>query len=215
MGVFLGVLSAYYSGSWFDKLVGNVSAVLSGIPSYVLMFFFVIVLGYKLELFPAIYDQSPTNLWDQILNLAMPVTALTIVPLATTMRIMREELKEEMEKQYILLLRTKGLTRWKCITRHAIKNCIPVVVQDITFTFGIMLSMSFIIEMTYNINGIAYLFYQAMIVPSIDGNYLFIDTPTAVAVSAVYVAMLLVVGFIVDIALALLDPRVNIRGKKV
>lgn len=215
VGVLFGVLSAYFKGSWFDKIVGGSAALLSGIPSYILMFFFVLVLGYKLEWFPAIYDQSPTNLWDQFKNLAMPVTALTIVPLATTIRIMRAEVSEEMDKEYILLLRTKGLTKWQCITRHAIRNCVAPVIQDITFTFGIMLSMSFIIEMTYNINGIAYLFYQAMIVPSIDGNYLFIDTNVAVAVSAVYVAVLLVVGFIVDISLALLDPRVNIKGKKV
>lgn len=214
VGILLGVISAYYKDTLFDKIIANVSMIFGSIPSYIVMFFFVMFFGYKLGWFPAIYDPNPDNLWDLLMVLAMPVAALTIVPLATTIRFMRAEVYEEMDKEYILLLRTKGLTRWQSMTRHAIRNCITPVIQDIAFTFGIMLTMSFIIEMTYNIHGIAYLFYQSMIVPSIDGNYLSIDTNVAVAVSAFYVAVLLFVAFFSDILLAVMDPRVNIRGKK-
>jgi oligopeptide transport system permease protein len=145
----------------------------------------------------------------------MPVVALTLLPIANTIRVVKGELSEEMESKYVLLLRTKGLTKWQALTRHALKNSLIPVLQDVTITFGLILTMGFLIEMTYNVHGIAYLFYQGMIVPSLDYNYFFIDVPLATMTSAFYAGFILIISFISDMSVAFLDPRINIHGKKV
>lgn len=214
-GIFLGLVCSYYKGSIFDKIVSNVTLVLSGIPSYIMMFFLLVVFGYKLRWFPALYDPYPDTIIEFIKGITLPVVALTLVPLSHTIRMVKGELEEEMESEYVILLKAKGLSRWQSMRIHALRNAMIPVIQDMVFQFGIILSMSFIIEMTYNIHGIAYLFFQSMIVPSIDGNYLNIDTPVATMTTAFYAAFVLIVGLVSDILLPLFDPRINITGKKV
>lgn len=215
LGVVFGVIAARNDGNWIDKLISNLTLILGGVPSFLMMFFMVMVLGYTLNWFPPRYDPNPDGILEFIHVMFIPIMALTIMPMASTIRVVRAELKEEVMNDYILLLKAKGFSDRQILWRHALRSCLIPVAQDIPNHFGMMVTMSFIIEMNYNIQGIGYLFYQSVIVTGIDGTYLQLDPDTITMITFVYAGIILFVSFLGDASLSLLDPRINIKGKKV
>lgn len=214
LGILLGFLTAYYKNSWFDRCISYITLVLGSVPGYVTMLFLMLYFGYQLGWFPGRFDPSPDNPWSFIQSITLPVLALSAGPVSRFTRILRGELIESMDSEYLLLLRMKGLNKRQMMVRHAFKNSIPPLVTDIPRTFSLVLSMSFIIEITYNIRGAAFLLYESFITPSLDGNYLQIDAEAAFVICGFYIGLVMLMSLVSDISQAFIDPRVQMGSKK-
>lgn len=214
VGVLLGIFTAYFHKTIWDKLVSYIFVVLASVPSFLLMFFLMLFFGYYLKWFPGRYDYYADGVITGFKANFLPVLALSIVPATRVMRLLRSELIEAQTDEYVQLARIKGFSRFRTMIRHSLRNSILPVLSELPRSFTMIVSMSFIIEILYNIRGAGLLLYQSVITPSIDGNYFSINVPVATLICSSYIIFVLVLSFLVDIAQGLIDPRIKLGTKK-
>jgi len=213
-GVFFGVLTAYYNGTWIDKVISYMSLLLGSVPGFVLilalMYYFGLVLGWL----PFRYDSSPENPYTFVQSLTLPVIALSAAPIAQITRILRAEILETMNSEFLLLCRAKGLNKRQILLRHDLKNSIIPLISQIPHIFSVVLTMSFIVEITYDIHGAARLLYDSFIFPTMDYIVIMVNVEVAFVVSVFYVGISLIMYFLFDLLYFIIDPRIKIGSRK-
>lgn len=121
VGVPLGCLSAYNRGKFADNLIIVLATCGIAIPSFISSVILLYTFGSKLNILPTIGLNS-------LASYIMPVTALSIYPTAYITRLMRSSLLDVMGQDYIRTARAKGLSNFKVLFKHALRNAIlPVV----------------------------------------------------------------------------------------
>lgn len=213
-GTLLGVVSAIKKNSITDKIIGVLTTIFSSIPSFILVWFLMLYLGWGLGILPAIYPVGTDNPITALLGLVIPVLSLSLWPLSKFTMMIRGEIMENLSAEYMLLVRVKGLTRTQGILRHLSKNTFITILPEITNSFLFVLSSSFLVEIIYNVQGVANLFYDSMIQPFGWGNYISIDIPTTVLIATFYVFFGVVMSLVFDMLYTVLDPRMKIGSNK-
>ena len=120
-------------------------------------------------------------------------------------RVTRAELTEVLTSEFMLLARTKGLTKTQATIRHAFKNCMVVIVPSIFGEFIGIMSGSLIIEQIFGIPGVGSIYLD-----SING----LDYPLFTMLTVFYTAVGLLAGIVVDISYGFIDPRIKMGSKK-
>ena len=206
LGILFGIIAAIYKNKWIDHFISIIVMLFISVPSFVYAFLLQYGLGYKLGLFPVIvsslYDAGG-SWWTfkMFHSMVLPILSLSFGAIAGFTRSVRAELTEALTSEYMLLARTKGLTRGQAIRRHALKNAmVPVLPGIIAFVLSIM-SGAIITEKIFAINGIGKLYITSI-------NLL--DYDLFVATGMFYTAIGLVVSIVTDLSYGLLDPRIRI-----
>ena len=135
----------------------------------------------------------------------LPALTLAAVSTAYTARIMRSQLLEVLNQDYIRTARAKGLSRKAVIWRHALKNALIPVVTYIGMDFGGMLAGAILTETVFNWPGIGFETYRAISQR---------DWPIVMGSVTVIVIVVMVINLVVDISYAFLDPRIRFDGSK-
>ena len=205
LGIALGVIAALRKNKPVDHIISTGVMIFISIPSFVLITFFMLIFSYKLGWLPTQWpaDTAPTNL--KVLGYVIPVICLSFGSICGYARFTRAELCEVMSSEYLLLARTKGLTKRQAIMRHALRNAMVPIVPSILAEFISVLGGSMILENLYGIPGIGSLFVTAMNIK--DFNVLFVDM-------AVFTTVGLLAGVILDISYGFIDPRIRMGAKK-
>jgi len=213
-GILLGVIAAVKKNKIADMLISGFAMVFNAIPSFIVIFFLVIFVGYKWGL---VVPQEPyysAPFLKQLEGLIIPVTALSIGPIGKFAQMIRGEILESLSSDHFILLRAKGLTRNQAIRKHALREALVSVIPQIIPTFVFVLGMSFFIESVYNIQGLANLFLDSIIIPTSLYSYIYIDVNTVVAIGFLLYATIMITSLFADILLSVVDPRIRIVGKK-
>ena len=122
-------------------------------------------------------------------------------------RFTRAELTEVLTSEFMLLARTKGLTRGQATLRHALRNAMVPIFPMILGEFIAVMSGSLIIEQMFGIPGVGPLYLNAIQAkPNPDYNYFML-------LSMFYIGIGLLAGIIVDISYGIIDPRIRIGAK--
>ena len=121
------------------------------------------------------------------------------------MRFVRAELTESMTSEYMLLARTKGLTKRQALFRHALRNSMVPLLPSFLADVIYVISGSIIIEQIFSVPGIGRVF-----VLSITSR----DYSVFMLISMFYVAIDLVAGLIFDLSYGFIDPRIRMGGGK-
>jgi peptide/nickel transport system permease protein/oligopeptide transport system permease protein len=130
----------------------------------------------------------------------LPGVVLGVVGLATTTRLMRANLIENLRADYVRTARAKGASRRRIITVHVLRNSLVPVVTNLGITLGTLLGGALVVESIFNVPGIGREVQQA----------LFRGEPTVViGTVTVLVVCYLVVNLIVDLLYAVIDPRIR------
>ena len=175
------------------------------VPSYVYAFLVQYFFYYKLGWFPAIVSSladaggswfSPKMFYSMIL----PVLALSFGEIAGLCRYTRAELTETLTSDYMLLARTKGLTRGQATVRHAMRNAMVPILPMIISSFISILGGSMIIEQIFSIPGVGKLYIQS--IQLLDYDVFMMDT-------VFYTFIGLLAGIVVDISYGFIDPRIR------
>ena len=209
VGIALGILAAVKKNRWQDHFISFGVMVFISVPSYVYAFILQYFLGFKTGWFPVVisslYDAggswfSPVMMYSMVL----PILALSFSTIASLARFTRAELTESLTSDYMLLARTKGLTRQQATIRHALKNAmVPILPTIISLFIGIM-SGAMIIEQIFAVNGIGQLYLKSIFLRDYD---------VFMAASMFYTVIGLGGTIIVDLSYGLLDPRIRIGEK--
>ena len=135
-------------------------------------------------------------------NLLLPAIVLGIRPLAVVIQLMRNSLLEVMSQDYIRTARAKGLSMYKIIKRHALKNSLNPVVTAVSGWFASLLAGAVFVEYIFNWNGLGKEIVNAL-------NTL--DLPIIMGSVLVIAAMFIIINIFVDIIYGWLDPRIRLK----
>jgi oligopeptide transport system permease protein len=205
IGILLGIVAALKKNKPTDNIISTGVMILISVPSFVLITFLILILCYKTGWLPTEWPKPTAGIQEKILGYIIPVTALSLGSIAGYCRFTRAELCEVMSSEYLLLARTKGLTKRQAILRHALRNAMVPIVPSIIAEFLSIMGGSMILENLYGIPGIGRLFVQAL--NGKDYNVLFVDM-------AIFTTFGLLAGVLLDISYGFIDPRIRMGAKK-
>ena len=206
VGIGLGIWAALKKNTWVDYTISTLTMVVISVPSFVYAFLIQYTLCFKLRLFPLIL-KGGTDWFSPAMFKSMvpPVLALSFGVIAGFCRTTRAELTEVLTSEFMLLARTKGLTKTQATVRHALRNCFVVIVPGIFGEFIGILGGSLIIESIFAIPGVGSLTLEA--INAQDYNIFVLST-------CFYTAIGLAAGLVVDISYGFIDPRIRMGSKK-
>lgn len=208
IGFALGIVAALKSNTATDNVISFLVMVFISVPSFVLMMLMLLLFGYTLGWVPTQFPASNIqNFWLQFRGMILPVLGLSFGSIAGLTRMTRAELKEVLTSEFLLLARTKGLTKNQAVIKHGMRNSMVPLVPSIIGSFVGLLSGSVIIEQIYGIPGTGRIFIRAMAV----GNY---DYNVILTVTAFYTIISLFAVLLVDLSYGIVDPRIRMGAKK-
>ena len=205
LGIGFGVICALKKNSIFDNVSQVVIIALIAIPSFVLISYLILIAYNSNGVIPPFWPKSTDPLGYRVAGYIIPVTALSIGSIAGYARFVRAELCEVLSSEYLLLARTKGLTRGQAILRHAFRNSMVPVLPAVIAEFIAILGGSMILENLYQIPGIGRLYIAAF--QQRDYNLLMTDM-------AFYTIIGLMASIVVDLSYGFIDPRIRMGAKK-
>lgn len=209
VGIALGIYAAIRKNRWQDSLISTSVMVFVSVPSYVYAFLVQYIFYFKLRWFPltvsSLADAGGSWFtWKMFYSMILPVLSLSFGSIAGLTRFTRAELTETLTSDYMLLARTKGLTRGQATFRHALKNAMVPILPTIISSFVSILGGSFIIEKIFSIPGVGGLYMQSVF--QRDYDVFMMDT-------IFYTLIGLVSGILVDISYGFIDPRIRMGEK--
>lgn len=209
LGIILGIFAALKKNKWQDHLISTVVMLFISVPSYVFAFMLQYFVGYKTGLLPVVlsslYDAGGSWFtWKMFKSMILPIWALSFGTIASLARFTRAELTESLTSEYMLLARTKGLTKRQATVRHALKNAMVPILPTIISLFVGILSGSMVIEQIFAINGIGQLYLKTIGLRDYD---------VFMACGMFYTVIGLAGTIIVDLSYGFLDPRIRMGEK--
>ncbi|NLY64385.1 MAG: ABC transporter permease [Alcaligenaceae bacterium] len=193
-GLVLGTLAAIYHNGLIDHLAMTLAVLGISIPNFVLATLLIQELSVNLGWFPAATWRTP-------LHMVLPIAALATTPMAIIARLTRSTMLETLTQDYIKMARAKGLSPFRVIVRHALRNAMMPVVTLLGTLMASILTGTFVIEKIFAIPGMGRYF-----IDSISTR----DYPVIMGTTVFYSAILVFMLFLVDMAYCLLDPRIRL-----
>ena len=210
IGVFFGILSAIFKDTFFDRFISIISTFGMSIPSFFSAIIFAWLFGFVLHKYTnlnmtgSLYevDDFGEGKYIQWKNLILPAIVLGIRPLAVIIQLMRNSLLEVMSQDYIRTAKAKGLSVFKIIKSHALKNALNPVVTAVSGWFASLLAGAVFVEYIFNWNGLGKEIVNAL-------NTL--DLPIIMGSVLVIATMFIIINIFVDIIYGWLDPRIKLK----
>ncbi|MEO8513651.1 MAG: ABC transporter permease [Ignavibacteria bacterium] len=196
IGIIIGVVSSVKPYTTADNLSMLIALIGISFPPFALGLIMALVFGAWLKWFPI---SGYIN--NGLIYLVLPMLTLALRPLAIIARLTRSSMLDVLGQDYVRTARAKGVSEWKVIIRHALRNALNPVITTISAWLAALLGGTFFIEYIFNWPGIGLLAINSILsldFPMIQGTVLF----TAV--------IFIIVNMIVDIIYAFLDPKVKL-----
>ena len=211
----LGIKKAVHNGSKFDVISSIIIIFAYSLPAFILAILLIILLcgGSYLDIFPlkGIISDNFANLTpfgkvkDYLWHITLPVFCITIGGFATLGLLVKNSFLDEINKQYVLVVRTKGLSQSQVIYRHIFRNAMLLVIASFPSAFMAMFfSGSLMIEIIFNLDGLGLLGYESIVNK---------DYPVIFASLYIFTLLGLVVGIVSDLTYALIDRRIDFEGR--
>lgn len=209
VGVLLGIISAINQNNFIDNSAVFMSVVGISQPSYVSSIILLFIFTWWLYDYTglntgALFDLNdlgdPVTRWE---NLILPTIALGIRPIAIITMLTRSSMIEVLSQDYIRTAKAKGLSYYKILFGHALRNALNPVITSISGWFAALLAGAFFVELILDFKGLGYETVKALInfdIPVVMGAVLFI--------ASVFV----VINILVDLLYGFLDPRVSLKA---
>lgn len=210
IGLFLGVLSALYKDSLFDRLIAFVSTLGMSIPSFFSAIIFAWIFGFVLHKYTGLnmtgslyeVDDFGEGTYLSLKNSILPAIVLGIRPLGVVIQLMRNSLLEVLNQEYIRTAKAKGLTTKTIVMKHALKNSLNPVVTAVSGWFASMLAGAVFVEYIFGWNGLGKEIVDAL-------NQL--DLPVIMGAVLVIATTFVIITIVVDIIYAYLDPKIKME----
>ena len=199
-GIILGIVAALNRGKWLDYLVMFIAVVGNAVPNFVLASCFQYFLTIRFHLFP-------TTGWEGFSYTVLPALALSFNSTAKYARYMRANCLDVLNQDYIITAKAKGMSRFRLIRKHVLKNSILPIITLLGPQIALMFGGAFVIERIFAIPGLGSYFVSSVT----DRDYTMVMGQT-IFIAALYILSVL----IVDILYGFIDPRIRVsqRGGK-
>jgi peptide/nickel transport system permease protein len=213
IGIGMGIIAATRQYSWIDTTFGIISFLGMTVPRFLLALIIIYILAFRLNVqelgsfFSSRYGGAPWS-WDKFVNLVQHVWPVVFIAtfggLAYNMRVMRANLLDVLNSQYVETARAKGMSEGAVIMKHAVPNALhPLIAYQ-----GVALPYMLTGEIE-----VAIVFGLATVGPAIVGSMAVGDVYVTATFVLVLAATLIIGNIIADLLLAAVDPRVRLGGE--
>jgi peptide/nickel transport system permease protein len=225
LATLFGTISGWHENSWIDNLFRLVAYLGVVTPSFVFAIIFVLIFSYYLDLLPTIgrltsgitrppyitglisIDALITGNYrafiDAIKHLILPVISLVIGPMAQIMRIIRSSIVDNLNKDYIMAERSHGIPERVIMFKYLLKPSFIPGISAAGLSFAVLIGNAFLVELIFNWPGLSRYGMNAMLRK---------DLNSIIAVTIIYALLFIVFNIIVDIAVNILDPRIELTS---
>lgn len=193
-GLLAGTIAALWHRHWQDNVALLIVTLGISMPSFILATVLQYAVGLKL-------GWLPIARWGSLSHLILPALSLAALPAAFITRMVRSNMIEVMQQEYIKTARAKGVPEWQVIARHGLGNALLPVLSYLGPLIANILVGSFIVEKIFAIPGLGHAFVNSVM----NRDYTVIMGTTCF-----YSLILLVALFFVDMAYRWLDPRIKV-----
>lgn len=215
VGIPLGVLSAVYRNSWFDRAALAIASLGVSVPGFWLGLMLIILFSLTLSIFPtsgrgthsalegallSLQTFSIKPFWGSVKYLVLPTLTLSGGLIALISRLTRYSMLEVLNLDYIRTARAKGLGEQKVIFRHALRNALLPVVTVLGMQVGYLMSGTVLIETIFAWPGIGRLGYTSI---------RRLDYPVVQGVVLLVATIFALTNVITDLLYAIVDPRIR------
>ncbi len=206
----VGIYSAIHPRSWFSRFVMGASTVGVAMPVFLTAIALIYIFGVELKWLPAYGRGETVNIggWetglltiDGLKHLILPSISLSSIMVPLYIRLIRSEMMEVLETEYIKFAWAKGLHHWRVWLVHAFKNTLLPVVTVFGVEIGILFAFTLLTETVFQWQGMGFMFLEA-----VERS----DTALLVAYLVVVGVMFVVINTLVDIAYGFINPMVRI-----
>ena len=201
----LGMIAALKRDTWIDRGITTLAFMGFSTPTFFSGLLLIIIFSVRLGWLPFIYDSTLrvedfSSFWQLVKQSVMPVTVLILFQTAVLLRFIRAAMLEEIPQGYVKTARAKGLSRWRIVNLHMLRNALIPVVTLVALDIPTIFTGSLVTEQVFRVPGIG-----ALLIDSIYRG----DTPVVMAIAFIYAVLVVVFNLIADLLYGLIDPRVR------
>lgn len=209
VGIPLGVITAIHRGRWFSEGLQMLSIVGVSLPSFVIGILLILVFSVSLGWLPAFGRGEVVRIggWTTGLltpsgraAILLPAVALSFYQITLVMRLVRAEMLEVLRSDFVKFARARGVPARVIHYRHALRNCLMPVVTMTAMNIGALIAFALVTETVFQWPGMGLLFIQAVT---------FADIPVMAAYLVIVSFIFVALNTMVDIAYAIIDPRLR------
>lgn len=195
IGIPAGIYAASRRGRTADKVAMTLSFVSVSTPQFVLGLTLLYLFAYLLSWFPL-------GGYGSFSHLVLPALTLGLAGGGWYSRMMRSSMIEVLRNDYIRTARAKGMSEWRVITKHGLRNAILPIIAMIGLDVGIFMSGVVVVENVFGWPGVGQLMWQAI---------QSLDIPIIMGVTIVAACFIILGNLIADLVSPLIDPRIRLR----
>jgi peptide/nickel transport system permease protein len=201
LGIGLGVLAGLRPGIW-DTSVLVSSAISAAVPSFVAAIVLITLFAVKLGWFPAL--GNGTDFVSNLRHFTLPAVALAVSSLAIVARVTRAAIREEADREHVQTAISRGIGRRQLVRRHILRNAAIPITTISGITIASLIAVAAVVETAFGLNGLG-----AYLVQAAQSK----DLAVVQGISLVLVTAFVVINVGVDLAYAVLDPRVALGSR--
>lgn len=203
LGVLFGLASAVYAGRLLDRVLSVLALTGISMPVFFLGAIMLYWLGYEWHLLPLEgYVPLTSDPWGWFTHMLMPWIALSIVSIGVYSRVLRANVLDVMGEDYVRTARAKGLSERRVLIHHVLRNSLMGIVTlwglDFAWVIG---GGAILVESVFNLGGVGEYAAQSI------GR---LDVPPVMVITMLVACAVVVLSALVDVAYAVLDPRVRL-----
>lgn len=205
----VGILAGRYAGTAFDKSVVFTNFFIFAIPSFVMYLFAILILGYKLKIFPTLGSVAAgltpgtfAYFMSKLHHMIMPAMCIGILGTTGTIQYLRNEVIDAKTQDYVKTARSKGVPMKKVYNHHIFRNSLLPIAAFFGFQISGLLGGSIIAETIFNYQGMGKFFFDSILVR---------DYSVITALVLLYGFLFLLGSLLSDITMTIVDPRIRIE----
>ena len=205
LGIAFGVISALYAGGWLDRVLTVVALVGVSMPVFFLAALTLYYLAFKVHLFPnGGYVKLTVDPIQWLYHMILPWLVLSVLFIGFYSRVMRSNILDTINEDYVRTARAKGIGERRVLVRHVVRNSLIPVFALWGLDFAAIIGGGAILtESAFNLPGVGNFAAQSI------GR---LDIPPVLVVTMFAAFFVVLFSTIMDIVYALLDPRVRLTG---
>jgi len=200
-GVPIGIASALQRNGPADYVSRAVSLVGLSFPPFFLGICLLLLFAIVIPVFPVISVHEGGSLRGRLMALALPALTLGIIFMAFVARSTRAAMLEVIPEIFVRTARAKGISEWRVLLRHMLRNALLPIITVVGLYFGILMGNSVVTEIVFTRPGLG-----KMIVAALNSR----DYVTLQGLTVVYCLIVIGVNLVTDILYGLADPRVKL-----
>ena len=213
LAIGFGVLAALHKNKWIDTVISIGIMIFISVPYFVVVVLAQYFFYYQWKIVPDYVVATSTEFaslgtWYGISTFIMPVTILTITSIPSLARSVRAELTEQLTQDYMLLARSKGLTKKQATYRHALKNALVPFLPAIFINIITVMNGGIITESLFRVDGTGRIYLESF-------RHVPPDYPMLMLITTFLQFLTLLSAIVGDLSYTLFDPRVRVGSGKI